>query len=87
MDEKATMILGSGGSYWLETRNAAGQRRSSYCGNLGRAEIVAAWCLSKGIEFRQVGAGGTFRDLRQLSAKQAPEPARQLDLQADLAVT
>ena len=54
MDKKATMIRGSDGYYWLQTIDATGRVRSSYCGNLGAVATVEAWCLGRGIEFRQV---------------------------------
>ena len=55
MDEKAIMIRANDGYYWLETRDDAGRRRSSYCGYLGSLSTVEAWCQCKGIEFRDLG--------------------------------
>ena len=54
MSENTTMIRDTEGRYWMQTTDDDGRRRSSYVGNIGQASIVEAWCLGKGIEFRQV---------------------------------
>jgi hypothetical protein len=56
MNENNTMIRDADGRYWLQTTDADGRRRSSYLGNIGQASTVEAWCLGRGIEFRQVSS-------------------------------
>jgi hypothetical protein len=56
MSENNRMIRDIDGRYWLQTTDDDGRRRSSYLGNIGQASIVEAWCLGRGIEFRQISS-------------------------------
>lgn len=52
-DDSAMMVRTVDGRYWLNHVDDLGRARSSYLGNIGRAEVVQAWCQSHGIEFRE----------------------------------
>jgi hypothetical protein len=53
------MIRETGGYYWLQTSDADGLSRFSYCGYLGRPETVKAWTSAKGIAFVNMGSGSS----------------------------
>lgn len=54
MDYEAIMIMAADGLCWLQTWDSQGRQRLSYCGEIGTADRVKAFCDANGIEFRQM---------------------------------
>jgi hypothetical protein len=61
MSEKSTMLQGADGAFWLQTRATDGAMRLSYCGFIGRPDLVREWCRGKGIGFLIWKSGQDFK--------------------------